>query len=226
MEELTDFLMDETDIERVLDVIELSFHMIDTKTRDFNFLNRRDASEIADAAIAELNYRFKEHGVGFQFVNGSIIRIDSELIHAEIVKPALALLHNKDFSGAEEEFLQAHEHYRHGNNKEALNECLKAFESTMKVICEKRQWVYDPRASCRDLIKVCFEKELIPTFWQSQFNSLKSLLEGSVPTGRNNLSGHGQGSTLADVPSYLVAYMLHMTASAIVFMVEAERHIT
>jgi hypothetical protein len=113
----------------------------------------------------------------------------------------------------------------YANNEEALNECLKAFESTMKVICDKRQWTYDPRASCRDLIKLCFEKELIPTFWQSHFNSLRNLLESGIPTGRNNLSGHGQGSTPRDVPDYLVAYMLHMTASAIVFLVEAEQHL-
>ena len=123
--------------------------------------------------------------------------------------------------------MKAHEHYRHGNNKEALNECLKAFESTMKVICDKRQWVYDPqKATSKELIKVCYEKELIPTFWQSQFTALRTLLESGIPTGRNRLSGHGQGSNLTDVPPYMVGYMLHMAASAIVFLVEAERHIT
>jgi hypothetical protein len=223
--ELTAFLREETDPERVLDAIELSFFVIDTMTRRYDYLRRRNSSELADKAIDELNHRFKEHGLGFQFINGKIIRIDSELIHAEIVKPALALLHNKDFSGVEEEFLKAHEHYRYGNNGEALNECLKAFESTMKVICNKRQWVYDPRATSKDLIKVCLEKELIPTFWQQQFTALRSLLESGIPTGRNRLSGHGQGSTPREVPDYLVAYMLHMTASAIVFLVEAEQHL-
>jgi hypothetical protein len=224
--ELTDFLMEETDSERVLDAIELSFRIINTTTRKFDYLSKRNSSELADKAIDELNYRFKEHGLGFQFVNSMIIRIDSELAHEEIVKPALALLHNKSFSGAQEEFLQAYEHYRHGNNKEALNECLKAFESTMKVICNKRQWAYDPqKATSKDLIKVCLEKELIPTFWQQQFTALRSLLESGIPTGRNRLSGHGQGSTPTDVPDYLVAYILHMTASAIVFLVEAERHL-
>ena len=165
--------------ERVLSVIELSFRVIDKETRRSSYVGRYNASELADKAIDELNYRFKEYGLGYQFINGQIVRIDSELIHAEIVKPALVLLHSKEFVGAEQEFLQAHEHYRHSNNKEALNECLKAFESTMKIICEKRQCAYDPRASCRDLIKLCFEKELIPTFWQSHFNSL-NLEDSSV----------------------------------------------
>jgi hypothetical protein len=223
--ELRDFLIIEPDHERVLDAIELSFQVIDRETRDIIYRNKINASELADEAIDELNFRFKEHGVGFQFINGKIVRIDSELIHTEIVKPALALLHNKEYAGAEQEFLQAHEHYRHGNNKEALNECLKAFESTMKVICDKRQWAYDPKARCIDLIKLCFEKELIPPFWQSHFNSLRNLLESGIPTGRNNLSGHGQGSTPTDVPPYLAGYVLHMTASAIVFLAEAERNL-
>ena len=224
--ELTDFLRGETDPERVLDAIEFSFRVINIKTRRFDYLSRRNSSELADNAIDELNYRFKEHGLGFQFVNSNIIRIDSELIHTEIVKPALALLHNKDFAGPQEEFLKSHEHYRHGNNKEALNECLKAFESTMKVICDKRQWPFDPHGTnSSKLINICLEKGLIPTFWQQQFTALRSLLESGIPTGRNRRSAHGQGSTPTDVPPYLVAYMLHMTASAIVFLVEAERNL-
>jgi len=224
-EELVDFFLSESDPEKVLTVIELSFYMIDTKTRRREYLGTDNANEVAVEAIDELNYRFKEHGVGFQFINGQLIRIDSELIHEEIVKPALALLHNKEFTGAEQEFLKAHEHYRHGNSKEAMNECLKAFESTMRVICDKRKWAYASNARSKDLIKVCFEKELVPTFWQSQFTALRSLLESGIPTGRNNVSGHGQGSTPTDVPPYVVGFMLHMTASAIVFLVEAEQHL-
>ena len=65
--------------------------------------------------------------------------------------------------------------------------------------------------------------ELIPPFWESHYSSLRSLLESSVPTGRNRLGGHGQGTIPTTVPDHIVAYMLHMTASAIVFLAEAER---
>ncbi|MFW2454327.1 AbiJ-NTD4 domain-containing protein, partial [Aliarcobacter butzleri] len=73
-------------------------------------------AELIEKAINELNYRFKEHGVGFQFVENEIIRIDSELLHSEAVKPALKLLNEKNYKGAQEEFLSAYEHYRHGKN--------------------------------------------------------------------------------------------------------------
>ncbi len=145
-----------------------------------------------------------------------------DFIHTEIVKPALRLLGQKQYAGAQQEFLKAHEHYRKGNAKEALNECLKAFESVMKAICDKRGWSYSNNATSKPLIQVCFDNGLIPSFWQSHYSSLRNLLESSVPTGRNKLSGHGQGTTPEAVPDHLVAYMLNMTASAIVFLAEAD----
>jgi len=222
VQELNNFLLQEIDSEKAIDAIELAFQSIDEYTRNSNYLDRYNASEIADSAIDELNIRFKEHGIGYQYSNGEIIRIDSELIHLKVVKPALRLLNQKMYAGPQDEFLKAHEHYRHGNAKEALNECLKSFESLMKSICEKRNWTYKNKATAKDLIQVCLDNNLIPSFWQQNFTSLRSMLESSIPTGRNNLSGHGQGTETTIVPDHLVAYMLHMTASAIVFLGEAE----
>jgi hypothetical protein len=223
IQELVNFFLQETNIEKALDAVELSFRIIDRFTRKWDYLNRQQASEVADAAIEELNSRLKEHGIGYQYSDGEIIRIDSEFVHAEVVKPVLRLLNQKQFSGAQEEFLKAHEHYRLGNAKEALNESLKAFESVMKAICDKRGWQHSKTATAKELIKACLDNGLIPTFWEQHYSSLRSLLESSVPTGRNKLSGHGQGLTPVQVPNHLVAYMLHMTASAIVFLAEAEQ---
>lgn len=222
--ELASFLLQEKDIARQLDVVELSFKFIDRMTRKY-YLSRNNANEIADSAINELNDRFKEHGVGFQFVEGEIVKVDSELIHVEAVKPALRLLNEKNYHGAQQEFLSAYEHYRHGKYKEALNDCLKSFESTMKAICDKRKWSYQSSDTARALIQTCFDNGLVPSFWQQQLSSLRSMLESSIPTGRNKLSGHGQGTTPTVVPDYLVAYMLHMTASTLVFLTTAEKKI-
>ena len=140
IKELFDYLIYQNDSDKALDSIELSFRIIDKDTRDYNYLDRYKASNLADSAIEELNQRFQEHGIGFQYIEGKIIRIDSQLIHSEVVKPALGLLRGSDYAGAQAEFLKAHEHYRYGNNKEVLAECLKALESVMKVICKKRHW--------------------------------------------------------------------------------------
>jgi hypothetical protein len=226
LSELANFVLQEQDPEKVLDAVELSFRIIDRHTRRSDYLYQELASERADEAIEELNARFQEHGIGFQFIDGDVIRVDSELIHAEVVKPALVFLHGKEYAGAQSEFLNAHEHYRHGNAKEALTECLKALESVMKAICEKRKWKYQPNATCSTLIQTCIDNGLIPTFWTQHFSALRSTLESGVPAARNKLGGHGQGSAIVNVPLHLVAYVLHMTAACIVFLVESERALT
>ena len=210
IEEFINFFLQANDIENALDAVELSFRVIDEHSSNYN------------DAIEELNNRFKEYGVGYQFTNGQIIRIDSKFAHDEIVKPALRLLDQKHYAGAQQEFLKAHEHYRKENAKEALSECLKAFESVMKAICDKRGWSYSNNATAKPLIQACFDNGLIPSFWQSHYSALRNLLESSIPTGRNKLSGHGQGTSPVSVPNHLVAYMLHMTASAIVFLADAD----
>ena len=221
-DELCSFILKEIENERVIDAIELTFHLIDNITRDYGFLERHDASERADAAIEELNGRFREQGVGFEYSNGQMLRIDSEYVHAEVVRPALTVLSEPKYEGAQQEFLAAHAHYRSGNTKECLNDCLKAFESIMKAICDSRGWSYKKSATAKDLIQACLNNELVPGFWQQHFASLRQGLESSVPTGRNKLGGHGQGSVPVEVPLYLAAYMLHMTASTIVFLGNAD----
>jgi hypothetical protein len=220
--ELETFLLQEQNPERVLDAIELSFKWIDRMTRRLDYLRKKDYDEAADDAIAELNARFREHGVGYEFDN-EIIRVDSQVLHAETVKPALALLREPEYKGAQAEFLTAHEHYRHGRQKEALTESLKSLESVMKAICCKRKWKHDPNASCKALLQTLFEQGLIPPFWNAHFSALRSTLESGVPTARNKLGGHGQGTEVVQVPGFLVAYVLHLTASAIVFLVAAEK---
>lgn len=225
LNELSNYLLQVDDVEKQLDIVELSFQYVDRITRKYDYLQKQGADERADEAINELNARLKEHGIGFQFIEGEIVRVDSELIHSEAVKPALRLLNEKSYKGAQQEFLSAYEHYRHGKHKEALNDCLKSFESTMKSICDKRKWAYQQNATAKTLIQICFDNNLVPAFWQQQLSSLRSMLESSIPAGRNKLSGHGQGATPVAVPDYLVAYMLHMTASTLVFLTTAEKYL-
>jgi hypothetical protein len=135
----------------------------------------------------------------------------------------LALLSEKRFKGPNEEYLTAHEHYRHGRHKECLVDCLKAFKSTIKTICDARGWTYDAWATAKDLIAVCFDRGLFPTYLQSQLGSLRSLLESGVPTVRNRTSGHGQGVEVVDVPEELAGYGMHLTASNILLIVEADK---
>ncbi|MGG9998960.1 STM4504/CBY_0614 family protein [Pseudovibrio ascidiaceicola] len=219
--ELTNYLLTEERAEYFLSAVELICKAISRVTSKFEYKHNKNSRQAAQAAINEINTRFKEHGFGYEY-DEEIIRIDDEFIHAEAVKPALALLHNDRFRGAEQEFRNAHEHYRKGKHKEALNDALKAFESTMKCIYDRRNWAYDERDTASKLLKVGLDNGLIPSFWQTHFGALKTTLEASVPTARNRLSGHGQDQATTSIPEHLVAYVLHQTASAIVFLVKSD----
>jgi hypothetical protein len=222
LDELANFVLTETDTERVLDAVELIGRVIANWTNKFNFLNRDNAEKLAQDAITELNARFAEHAVGYRYEAGEILRIDSQLIHEEVVKPALRLLSSEHYAGAQDEFLRAHAHYRKGDAKEAMNDALKAFESTLKCVCNLRNWSYPPNATSKALLEVVYTNNLVPVFWQNEMGALRALLEGGVPVGRNRLSGHGQGAETVDVPIHIASYVLHMTAAAIVFLIEAE----
>jgi hypothetical protein len=122
--------------------------------------------------------------------------------------------------------MRAHERYRHRRHKECLSECLKAFESTMKVICSRRRWAYDKdKATSSTLIDICFNNGLIPKYLQTEFTSLASLLKAGLPTVRNKRGGHGQGEEVVDVPPFLASYALHLTAANILLLSEAEKAI-
>jgi AbiJ N-terminal domain 4 len=202
--------------EHALDIIELSFRFINGLLRDSNQRYSLGSTMSADDAIEELNERFRWHGVGYQFESGYLIRVDSQFLHAEAVKPVLQLLSEKHYAGANAEFLNAFEHYRHGKTKECLTECLKAFESTMKAICAKRGWAHNSTDTAKLLIDVCVREGLIPAM-------LRANLESGIPTVRNRLSGHGQGAAVVNVPPHYASYMLHLAATTIKFLAEAEK---
>lgn len=223
-ESVFNFFLEQESVEHALDVVELCFRYIQlviAEDRSYLYNIRRKIEP--DDAVAELNERFKEHGVGYQFESGEIIRVDSQFLHAEAVKPTLEVLRDKDFKGANEEFLKAHEHYRHGRYKECLVDALKAFESTMKTICSLRGWQTQPTDTAKNLIAACMSNGLFPVYFDSQFSSIRSLLESGVPTLRNKNGGHGQGAAPVAVPEYLARYTLNLTASTILFMVDAHQ---
>jgi AbiJ N-terminal domain 4 len=205
IEELSKYILHEKSAEHVLSALELICRIIENVTINADYRHIRDAEKNSKEAIAEINARLKEHGIGYEY-NGEIIRIDTELVHAEAVKPALRLLRDANYAGAEQEFLSAYGHYRKGNHKEAINDALKSFESTMKCIYDKRGWTYSKNDPAAKLIKVAFDNGIVPSFWESHFSALRTTLEAGVPTGRNKLSGHGQGYTPTDIPPHLTAY--------------------
>ncbi|HTE39788.1 MAG TPA: hypothetical protein VK629_03110 [Steroidobacteraceae bacterium] len=221
-ESVLNFFLKESSIERALDVVEICFKVITVLIpENSSYLYHTDREMSAAEAVTELNTRFKEHGVGYRFESSEILRVDSEFMHSEVVKPVLSLLRGNEFKGANDEFLLAHDHYRHGRYKETLVNSLKAFESAMKSICKIQGWAIQPGDTAKALINTCLKQGLLPPYMESQMSSLRSLLESGVPTVRNKEAGHGQGPDLTVVPEYLARYALNLSATTILFIGEA-----
>lgn len=219
-DELANFILQCKDYERVLDAIEVSFRFVDRliRTKSYHYNQRINV----DSLISELNQRFKEAGIGYQYESGELIRVDSKYLHAEAVKPVLSLLKAKVYHSVNEEFLSAHEHYRHGKYEESTTDCLKALESLLKTICTNRGWAYDPKDTAKKLISIVLSNGLIPSFMENQLNVMQALLESGVPTVRNKLAGHGQGPTSRTMPDYIASYALHLTATTILLLANAD----
>jgi hypothetical protein len=222
-DELATFLRSEPNVNHCLDAIELSCRWIEKLSPLYR--QRVRPRLTAAGALSDLNHRLLEHGVGYQYASGKIIKADSEYLHAEVVRPALALLQDARYSGANDEFLKAHEYYRKDEAKDCLVYCLKALESTLKTICSIRGWIFKPTDTASGLFEVCFKNGLVPTFLQSHYSALRNTLESGVPPVRNKLGGHGQGTQVVTVPPHYAAYALHMTGSALQFLIEAEKNL-
>jgi hypothetical protein len=221
--ELVDYFLACERIDTALDVVELICLSIHHIASQRGYLGRHNAAEIARNGISELNTRFREHGIGYEFVNPHLIRIDSQLVHSEVILPALQLLTDSQYLGAEAEYRKAHEHYRHGRFSEAIVECYKAFESMMKTICDRRGWEYDEnRAAAAQLVSTCLNNGLLPAYQQNSLTGLRTLLESAIPTPRNKTAGHGSGSMPINVPAELAGYVVNVTAATILLLGEAD----
>ena len=217
-----DFLLHEKDQGKVLDVVEVSFRLPRSSPEWQSLIPK----EKFDRAVTELNARFREYGVGYQYENGEIVRVESQFVHAEVVKPALTLLSGEEYAEANAEFQKALDHHRRGESKECLYRCLKAFESAMKVICTKRKWAFKSKDTARELIDVCLKNGLTPPLIHSHVRGVRATLARGIPSIRNKLPGHGEEVQLMDVPPHYASYMLHLTAATIQFFVESEKVLT
>ena len=219
------FFLNCNSVEVALDLVELTFWYIDKIARKFSSYDQktRGIEVTASDAIQELNERFQRAGVGYRFENGKIFRIDSELIHSEVVKPALQYLHTPGFEGPCEEFMSAYAHYRVGQTKDAITDANNAFESTLKTICDQRGWQYSQGSRSSELLTIVRNNELLPNYLDNSFDQLLATLKSGLPKVRNEESAHGQGATPRETPDYVAAYALHLSAAKILILIEAHR---
>lgn len=141
-----------------------------------------------------------------------IIAKDNQAVHQGVIEPALHLLNSNAFKHANAEFLKALEDHRKGDYLDCLVKCGSAFESVMKVLCDKRGIAYKQTDTASPLIKALMSKSQLDSFWEQPLTL--------IATVRNRLSSaHGAGTQVKVVPQHVATYAVNATASAILLLV-------
>jgi len=210
--------------EQLFDFIEASFKL-DVSLRIFG-----DENEF----VAALNDTIRRDGAPFQVLPGiqreqpeqhyvsivrvafpRVVRVDEEIAHREAVMPALSVLGDPAYAGADDEFRRALQDYRAGDYADCLGKCGSAFESVLKVLCQKNNiTIRSGQGTAGHLIPPVLAKSTLDA---GTFQEPLTL----VARMRNRLSSsHGGGSTVRSVDQHIAQYALTATAAAIVLLVQ------
>ncbi len=182
------------------------------------FLNALDQDK--SETIVSVNKILYKHSLGYQIdiVKDQIIRVDSKHIYQETIQQVLLLLNDIQFENVDDEYRKAYEELKNGNYEGTLVEANKAFESTMKIICELKGYGLPSKHTASALIAHLRKNSFIENFQDEKFNGLAKTLQ-SISISRNNQAGHGQGIKKRDLSVMFAEYALQITASNILLLI-------
>ena len=142
-----------------------------------------------------------------------VVLREDQVLHAEAVAPAIQLLGDRGFASANQEFLSGLEDYRKGRYGDCITKCGSAFESTMKLICTRRNWTYEQTDTASALLRVVLEKSGMEPYFEQPLMVIATI--------RNRLSSsHGAGAEPRRLPAHRARYVINATAAAILLLVE------
>ena len=145
-----------------------------------------------------------------------VVLREQELLHETGIQPTLTLLTDPAFASANAEFLEALEDYRRRDYGDCLTKCGSAFESVLKVICERKGWPYAQTDTSARLLKTVLPRTTLDSFFEQPL-----LIVASI---RNRLSkAHGAGALSKSVSPQIARYAINATAAAILLLVEETR---
>lgn len=208
-----------------LTVVEILARMVDLEMR-LEWQPQRAQRLDPDEFVETLNTRFREHAFGYAYESGRILKVSSDYLHQEAVRPAIELLGAAGFEGALDEFLRAHQRYREGAFEAAVQEALKSNESVIKSILEARGWTHDPKAPFRKLLQTLYDKGFFGGEMLDYYQGgLDKVLSAGLPTLRNQPgAAHGSGVGRRVVPEHVCTLALHHAAANAVFLIRRHRH--
>lgn len=175
-----DKYIDDSTTDELLDLIDFICNMLNWRidpTKPKQYAVSYEMIYAIQRAFTELNDRFKQHNLGYEVTNGQLMRIDNQTVHAQYVKPALQLLCDEEFAGAEEEYRNAFEARRAGNNKDAILNAGKCFESVMKTICEKKYNIDAKNLAAKNLLDTLKDNCFFPEYMNNHLNKVIETLK-------------------------------------------------
>ncbi len=141
-----------------------------------------------------------------------IVRKESDVLHATAMEPVLTFLAQEGLRSAHLEFLDALADYRKGDYGDCLTKCGKAFESTMKIICDRRGWSYKQTDTAAPLLRTILAKSTLDPFFEQPLMVVATL--------RNKFGAHGAGVQSKPIHQHVARYAVNSTAAAILLLVE------
>lgn len=213
----------QADTDYLLDFIEL-FLVVSVQCVDPSERNAGKKYQALKSAVERLNAILKEHRIGYEFVQSQMIRKDSEFLHREIIKEAINLLYVEGFDGALTEFMRAIELSQEEKKEswaDAITNANRAFESTMKAICDKHGIPYrKDKDTAKDLIQKMYDSGFLMPYLQNFTDQLRIMMTSGLPTIRSRQAAHGHGLKPKDIQRSYVQFALHLAGTFIVFLIQ------
>lgn len=215
------YIMESISID-LLDFIESSVNCTEKYYTEFKtilYIKQNDIEINIKKMKLEINEIFRINNMGYEFIDKEIIRKDNEIIHATYNKPAIHIIHNQEFEGANSELMDAYKSYREKRIEDAITNAGKSFESVMKVICVGMEYSVKNKTAS-GLLNSLKNNNFYPEYLECHLSNIVSLLESGLPAVRNALGPHGQGNSKRNTPPIFGEYALGLVSVNILLLVK------
>lgn len=172
------------------------------------------SAEDAFTFQAEVNEAMLVFNCGWRLSDGRFFQVDSQFLHEELVQKAEDVLSKSGFEGAHDEFRQAREYLSEPRPKEAILYAFKSFESAVKTVLDKHN------GDITALLLAFRDQGYLDDIPDAQAKAICKQVLGSIAVLRNELGGHGQGSSIIEVPKPYAVLAIHMAGALNQFVVE------
>lgn len=160
----------------------------------------------------EVNEVLSTEETPWRIADGMFFQVASEFLAVEVVERASALLRTNKFHGALAELQEARNHLAAGQHKAAIVEAAKSVESTLKTILDVEE------GSAHDLLKQLQARRFFADVPEQAAAAMTSSVLLALPTLRNRLAAHGQGTVVVEPGRHYAELALHLAASTVQFL--------